>query len=62
MVSAVHDTRIYEQMSRNFAQSGNDASVINAARDNLFLNHTLSGPGKIAGARIGKLHVVSENI
>ncbi len=61
VVSAADQSRIDEEVARDFAHRFEHPAMFDAAGDDLFLNHLFPGPGKVLRDRIGAFHVASEN-
>jgi hypothetical protein len=49
MIGASDNSLIDKQMSGNLSQGGDDTWIVDAARDNLLLDHALSRTDKISG-------------
>jgi len=56
IVGTIDQAGIYEQMPGNLAQGLDNSRIVDAARNDLLLNHSLSGPGKVWWNRIGEFH------
>jgi hypothetical protein len=56
MIGASDNSLIDKQMSGNLSQGGDDTCIVDAARDDLFLDHALSRTDKISSGRCCRVH------